>query len=59
MDYLFVIDRVSDYPTWRKVFDADGDEHQKFASSLVAGPNGDGGSDGAPRITKPLAGGIT
>ena len=42
MDHLFVIDGVSDYQTWRKVFDADGDGHKKFPPSMVAGPHRDG-----------------
>tara|TARA_B100000965_G_scaffold108015_1_gene89245 strand:+ start:417 stop:677 length:261 start_codon:yes stop_codon:yes gene_type:complete len=38
MDLLVVVDGVTDYGAWRKIFDEDESERAKFASSMEAGP---------------------
>lgn len=38
MDLLVVIDGVTDYVAWRKVFDEDENERAKFSDSMEAGP---------------------
>ncbi|OUV77009.1 MAG: hypothetical protein CBC90_06920 [Acidimicrobiaceae bacterium TMED130] len=38
MDLLVVVDGVTDYDAWRKVFDEDEAERAKFAASMEAGP---------------------
>ena len=38
MDLLVVIDGVTDYGAWRKVFDEDENERAKFSDSMEAGP---------------------
>ena len=38
MDLLVVVDGVTDYDAWRKVFDEDVAERAKFAASMEAGP---------------------
>ena len=36
MDLLVVVDGVTDYDAWRKVFDEDEPERAKFAASMEA-----------------------
>ena len=38
MDLLVVVDGVTDYDAWRKVFDEDEAERAKFAAIMEAGP---------------------
>lgn len=38
MDLLVVVDGVTDYGAWRKVFDEDEAERAKFSDSMEAGP---------------------
>ena len=38
MNLLVVVNGVSDYSTWRKMFDEDEAERAKFSSSMIAGP---------------------
>ena len=38
MDLLVVVDGVTDYAAFRKVFDEDGPERAKFSTSMLAGP---------------------
>ena len=38
MDLLIIIDGVSDYDSWRKIFDEDAGEREKFSTSMESGP---------------------